>query len=53
MFGGREYKSRLEVVIFSPSEPGESVNVGCFGEGLERSVKREASMRDTLGDKRC
>lgn len=38
----------LEVVIFSPREPGERVNEEPpFVEGLERCVKREESRIET------
>lgn len=37
----------LDVVMFSPSSPGEMLKEGCLEEGVERLVKREESMRWT------
>lgn len=36
-----------EVVIFSPSEPGERAMEGCFEEGEARRLKREESIMCT------
>ena len=42
---GRDVRSMLEVVMFSPREPGERWNEGV---PLDREVKREESRRETL-----
>lgn len=43
----REIRSMPDVVMFSPSEPGERVKEGGFEEGEASRVKREESIMCT------